>query len=785
MIIHYIKVIFRSLIKDKGFTLVNILGLSVAILCCFLLVFWIKFETSYEKCYRNSSRVYKIVEQKEEIGELHYSTYIKDISKELKATFPQLEAVTYLYLYKTPISLNQEDDGLMMVVGETMDDFLRIFDYEYLEGSPQSVIKTRTAIITEETARKFWGNESPIGKKLLTYGGRIIGSDYTIGAVIKMPTNTQLKFDILKIGNAQINRGAHYIMLREGEEMTDILQKQIENFPSTLSDTKTHLYLQALDDVHLHSPKEITTNSSKEVFGNYGQILFFSVAVILILLMAIINYINTSIARSMGRIKEVGVRKVTGANKKQLIVRFLLESFIITIFTVFISIVITKYFFPLFSETMGYKIKLEFDFMTIALIVLITIVISVLAGGYTAFYLSSFKPALILRGGTKIGSKDTLRKVLLGIQFFISIAILISTVFIYRQIGAIFAENTGMNRSNIIIIDTGLWYQVEDFFEIIKAENPNIIDATNANFPPYNVPTNIQKIWWEGKNPSLDEVKIEMVYCDIHYGNTFGLEVVKGEFDPSGLGWYQSSEEHPANVVINESFAKLMEVENPIGVTVKFYNTTGKITGVVKDFNFKPMKEKSGPVFFFYNPELASNVYIKTTGQDKQKTLEYILAKYKEMKPDFAQRPVMYHTVADEYNVMYKDELRTLSMLSVFSIISFFLSLIGILSMVSFLIEKRSKEIAIRKINGAGILDIAKIFCNEVIKIGCVATLFAIPICYALLSSWLNGYIYRTSLSWWLFLAIPIALLALVSIIVGVQVGLTARKRPVNSLRSE
>lgn len=784
MLIHYLKITLRGLFRDKIFSLINIVGLALAIGCCFLLVFWIKFELSYENCYSNSDRIYRMIEEENRKDGVHYNAYLGDVTQEFKNNFPQIEAATYLYNEMASLATNEDVDGIMMNIASTNEDFLRIFDYEYIEGTPQDIAKNKTAIITEEAAYKYWGKASVVGKKLYR-SGRI---SHTIGAVVKMPVNTQIRFDILEIDSPYNRSGPHYFMLENKSTMTLGLKKQLSQFLTGIKDTQNTLMVQPLRGIHLHSPKDITGTERygvSENYGNYTQVLFFSVAVLLVLFMAVINYVNTSIARIMARMKEVGVRKVTGANKKRLIERFLFESFIITVIAVIISMVFTKFIFLYFSEIMGNKISLVFDIQTILIAIIICLIVSILSGSYAAFYLSSCKPALILKGGSKTGTKDNLRKGLLGIQFFISIAILVSTVFIYKQINAIFNEETGMDRKNIIVLDTNLWYESENFIRIIKKENPNILDASMANCPPYNAAWSYSGVTWEGKSPNIDEISFTQIFCDHNYANTFALELIAGKFIPPGLSWWQDADEKSFDIVVNESFVKLMDVDNPIGINVKYSYGTGKIIGVVKDFNFKPLKEKTAPLFMSFNPESTPYMYVKTADKDRQATLEYLLAKYKEMKTDWARRPIMYHTVENEYNKMYADELRTLKILSVFSIISFFLSLMGVFSMVSFVIEKRTKEIAIRKINGAGIIDIIILFCRGILKIGAIASVLAIPLCYILLSDWLEDYVYRTNLSWWLFLLIPISLLFIMCILVSIQVWVSARRRPIESLRSE
>lgn len=780
---HYLKIAWRNILKDKTYSAINITGLALAVACCFLLIFWIKFELSYEKCYPDADKIYKVLQEETRTEGIVYSADIRPgIATNLKETFPQIKYAALVRSQTLPFTvLGREGDGIMATYVTTEEDFLRIFAYDYIEGSPETVIKERGAIMSEEAARKFFGNKSAIGETV-DFGNSGIAT-FTISAVVKVPKNTHITFDILNpLSKNPVFGGIHYIRLADGYEITPEFETQVAKFLGTTRDTKNLLKLQPIHDIHLHSPKEVDDGS----FGNLAQIYLFSGAALLILLIAVINYVNTSIARAMSRVREVGVRKVFGANRKKLIERFLFESFILSFIAVFISLVLMELLFPSFSQIMGNRLPLVFDVSIFIIAIVMCAVVTLLSGGYAAFYLSSFNPVMIMKGGTKTGSKEGLRKILIGVQFFLSISVLICTVFIYKQIHAVFNAETGVDRNNILVLETSLWYNAEDFIQVIKKENPNIIDASIALSAPYNSSYNYSGVSWTGGKESSKEMEFTQIFCDHHYANTFGLEVIQGEFIPAGLSWWQYADEKSFHIVINEAFKKVIGEENPIGITVRYaWGMEGKIIGVVKDFNFKPLKEPITPLIISFNPESSNNVYIKTTGRDKKATLDYIIAKYKEMKPDFKKHPVIYHTVEDEYNEMYETELRTAGMLSVFSVISFFLTLMGIISMLSFMIEKRSKEIAIRHINGAKTKDIILLFAGDIFKIAAITAVIAIPLCYILLRNWLQGYVYRTTLSWWIFLLIPLLIMAITLLVISLQVYFTARKNPVESLKNE
>lgn len=778
MLKHYLKISLRSIWKDKGYSFINILGLAIALACCLLLVFWIKYELGYENNYTKANRIYRVVEIEERESGLHYSNWIQPgISESLKSRFPQIEASVFVHGQRGPYEVlgGEMKDGVMINHVYSSIDYLKMFDLEYLSGSPEVVAENYGTIITEEYAQKFFGKESPIGKTL-SYG--VVNA--TIYAVVREPKHTHINFDILSIHERyEANYGNHYVLLREGTTLTPQFKEDMLSFLSSMKDTENMLILQPIKEMHLNSPKEIRT-------GNPDQLILFSIATFLILVVAVVNYINSSVARALNRIKEVGVRKVVGSVKSQLILRFLCEYFIVSIVAVFLGMIFVKFSFPYFSETMGNRIALSFDSVTLLILLCVCLLITLLSGGYSAFYLSSLDPIRIFKGGSATGSKENLRKTLLSIQFFLSVGIITCTVFIYKQLDMMINYDTGVRKENILILNTSLWYDVQTFFDVIKRENNDILDATIALSPPYNAIANYSGVSWTGSDVGVENIEFSQIYCDHSYASVFGLEILEGEFIPPNLDWFHRVKPESYNIVINESFKKLMDEEEPIGITVNYHgDKSGKIIGVVKDFNFKPLRQKTSPLILSFDPERSTNVFIKTTGKNRQATTDYILSKYNEMKPDFVKRPVMYTWAVDDFNKMYETEINTVKILSVFTLISLVLSLMGMFSMIAFMIEKRTKELAIRKINGARIVDIVKLFIKDVLKVAFIGSIITIPICYFIMSRWLENYAYKTSLSWWVFMLIITTVLVISSTLIGIQVYITGRQNPIESLESE
>ena len=777
MLAHYLKIALRNIFKDRIYSLINLVGLSVAIACCLLLIFWIKFELTFEDCHPKAGRIYKVLEVEKRTEGLHKNDFIRPgIADQLKAIFPEIEASTVVSHGQLPF-VYEDGEGIMVDHTTTTSDYLDMFAYEYIEGSKENVLKVNGAIMSEEVARKFFGNESAIGKTV-NFGENYVTCN--IQAVVKIPQNTHLKFGILDL-NRTSNYGVHYIMIKGNARFSEEVQQRMSDFLSTTRETENKLSFLPVKDIHLHSPKELVINSEWQTFGDLKQIYLFSLVALLVLAIAIINYVNTSTARAMSRMREVGIRKVTGSTQWQLILRFLSDAFILSVTSIVVAVIVSKWLFPEFSMLMGNQVFFILDLNMILVILAVCIIITVLSGGYAAFYLSSLDPITVLRGGHH-GSKENLRKILIGFQFFLSVGILISTLMIYKQTHYMFNVDTGVDRKNIIILDTGLWYDVDNFIQIIKQENLNIIDATIAYGAPYNVQYGRSGVSWEGSPDAVKEMEFGQIFCDYHYANTFGLQVIDGEFIQSGWGWWQHSDSTSRSIVINDTFRKLMGIDNPVGLKV---NGNQKIIGVVKDFNFKPLKEPITPLIISFNPEVCNKVYIKTTGINKEKTLDYIREKYMKMKPSFTSMPFMYNTVEEEFNAMYKTELRTMKMLTFFSILSLCLCVMGIFSMVSFMVEKRKKEIAIRRINGAETSDIISLFAVSFGKIIGVACAFAIPVSFIVLLRWIETYAFRTSLSWWIFVIVPVIVSLIMAALIAVQVFLTTRQNPAEVIKAE
>ncbi len=790
LFLHYLKIALRNIIKDRTYSLINLIGLSVAIACCFLVIVWVKFEFSFEDCHPKANRIYKVLIERENMQNAIYDPeqIRPGIFQQLKQTFPEIEASTYVNHSQALFVFEDKEEVVMVDYVNTTSDYFEIFSYDYIEGSVENVLNNNGIVISEALARKIFGNESAIGKTITLSNRPVL----TIGAVVKIPHNTNLTFDILDpaADRGGMNTGVHYISVMENTRLSEETQQRMKHFLSTIRETEDKLIYQPLKDTYFHSPPKLTVpkelgGNSKDwqILGDLKQIYLFSSIVLLILAIAIINYINTSTARSISRMKETGIRKMTGSSRSQLIVRFLSESFIISAASTIIALTISNKLFSDFSMMMGSQAIFIFDNSMVFIALVVCLIITFLSGGYAAFYLSSIDPVAIIQGGVNPGSKERLRKILTGFQFFLSICILISTCMIYKQIHYMFTADTGVERNNILVIET-MSRNAEDFIQTIK-QNQHIIDATHASRAPYDIQNNWSGVSWTGMKDIEKEIEFAHIYCDHRYADAFGLQMIAGEFIQPG--WNRNVDIKSCNLIINETFQKLMDEDNPIGMKVNFgYILSGEITGVIKDFNFRPLKESITPLIIAFMPQSFRNIYIKTSGNNKKETLDYILEKYREFEaPATNRRPLVYYTAEDDFNIMYKNELRMRKIFSIFSILSLGLCIMGIFSMVTFMIEKRKKEIAIRRINGAETKDIIALFIGNFATIIGIACAIAIPASFIILLRWIQTYAFRTSLSWWLFVLVPLVISLITAALIAVQVSLATRQNPAEVIKSE
>ena len=793
MLIHYLTVAIRNFRKDKGYSLINLIGLSLAVACCFLFLLWVQYEKNYESSHKNRDNIYRVASIWKQDGELMRSAELPGLlGRALVEEFPAIINSTFFYTYRSPAVLLYNEEPFNVLKSETDKHFFELFTFEFLQGSPATAFEGQNPIIiSEELAKKIFGNDinNVVGQQVRPQ----YHPPHIITAVVRIPDNTHIRFDVLIEAKkssgwldaykdwtrsmyttfVQIDPQANLSRVAK-IQMADYLKKQ-------LPDDKRKLFIEPLKDIHLHSLVD-----DQNLLGDMGEpryIYIFLTTVLFVLIIAIINYVNLSIARGATRSREVGVRKVAGAYRWQLILQFFFEAFIWSLVAMLVAFALSEIFVKWFSNVMETPLKVAYNFRTLFTMFGLSIFVALLSGGYSAFYLSSFSPSITLKGGTSTGSKSLLRKRLLGIQLTLSAFILLCTCIVYKQLNYIQTKDPGFDRFNVIHVSTGYWYDIGDFKkEVLKKTNVEAVSIA------YQSPFETKMggyIDWERKAPDT-ETKVNMFYADWDYAKVFKLQLLEGDFLPENMTWWQYTNEESFSTIMNEAAAKIIGKQNIIGTKV---NTTGmsvdgngNVVGVVKDFNFRTFHKKVTPLIIRYNPEAANDVFIRISPNNQKETLSYIQNIFMELRQD---RPFEYSFVEDKYMAMYRKEFRMGKIFLYFSLLSIFISCMGVFSLVALMVEQRSKEISVRKINGAGVYDIIMLFIREFSIIICLSFMVAALFALFFMNNWLMDYHFRTNIGIIVFIGVLVLIWTLCMLTLFVQVYKAARRNPVESLKYE
>lgn len=785
MIIHYLKIAWRNIWNDKVYSLINLVGLTVAFTVVLLFVQWIRFELSYENSNPNANRIYMVQEvEKRPDGYFKHKIKRSGVDNALKTQYPIIEDGIFMSIYTSSVELKQE--SFLYTAALAPFNFFHIFPMQIIAGSDAYIENRRGGVfISEQFAKKVYGNpENAVDMEFARYKD---DEKKRFDGVVRVPENSVIQFDILYLTTSDIEWGVNYIMLRKSVSFTEEQQRTMGKYPAEYGSDRRFIF-EPIKRIHLYSDDQIVSAStSGSSRGKIREVRTFGWIVVLILLLAVINYVNTSTARAMNRSKEVIVRKISGSQSMQLMTRFLMESLIISLIAVFLALDIAKLLHHPFENVIGNSFTFRFDAVTLLLTLLIALITTILSGGYAAFYLSSINPSRVIR----VAVKSKLRYILMSVQFAISIGVLICTWTVYRQLNYMLTKDLGFNRENVYFFNTSLMYESEEFITELQ-QSPYVLNATMASAAPYSVEREYDRVNWLDAPPEIREKRIVELSCDQRFVDVFGLQLLQGEFIPSGLPWGNEENESTHVIVVNESFKKMMGVDNPLGMMVEYGEShvrrRGKIIGVVRDFYFRPMNNEISPLIISFNPEVSGRMYIRIDPGHEKEALQHIRDTYDKMRTNMvllSTRPFILTSLETEYRQIYKAETRLQEILGIFSLLSIVLSFMGVVGMVIFLIEKRSKEISIRKINGAKWFDIVKQFWREFLLLIGMASALAVVSSVWFMDGWLQQYVYRPPFGWWIFIVVPLFMAVFTALILFLQVYGIARQNPVKNLRSE
>jgi putative ABC transport system permease protein len=792
---NYLKVAVRNLLKHKTYSAINILGLTGGIAASIFIYLFVSFELSYDNYHEGADRVYRVaLEQKTSAGDRYYSAVNYMVGKTLKDQFSQVEAVTGIQrLEPCPVKYADKiylEDKLDLADPGLFD----VFSIKFIEGTPAGALdRPLTVVITEQAAAKYFGYESAVGKILVV---DTLNFEVT-GVIENSPGNTHYKFGMIGSIKTLVNHpfrqgwstGMHsdhtYFRIQPGtdtEELTARLnQIAYTNLKEELDQFGyTHNYfLQPLKDIHLSS----NLRGEVEPPGSSQILYIFSAAGFLILLIAGMNFMNLSTARSAGRSGEVGIRKVFGAFRAQLIWQFIGESLVITFISFIAALILVVAAMPLFNELSGLNFEPGY-LMNPKLLsgFLVTVLITGLAAGsYPAFFLSAFNPVSILKGKLKAGSKGVLmRKILVTGQFAISIFLIIGTLSIFQQLNYMKNKPLGFDIEQKLIISMPRFSMLRENYESVKSkllQHTSIKGAAASSSIPGRWMF-FWRIWPTGKRAEQSQ-SINFMNVDYDFLDIYEIEITAGRPFKRTMG----TDADDGGMIMNEAAVKSYGILTPEEAIGKLYRDNAtQVIGVSKDFHFKGLQSSIEPIAMSIWPDHFKYITLKVDTGNLQETIAYVKGIYHEFFP--GEMFDYFFLDADFYS-QYQSEEKTSRLFSVFTIIGIFIAGLGLFGLSSFIAEQRTKEIGIRKVLGAPVPGIVALLSKEFIKWVMISTIIAWPVAYFASNSWLQGFAYRTNLGWAPFVLSAFAALLIAVLTVSGQSIKAARANPVKTLRYE
>lgn len=789
---HYCTVAIRIIRRSFLFSSINILGFVLGMTAAFLNYLWVVDELTFEDFHKNGDSIYRIVEaSKDKTGKVTESaSTVAPLADAFRKEFSQVQQTTYIK-YEDKISLQYEDKIIQGSYAYVDTTFFDMFSFPVVEGNLANFKKSREQLVlTEPIAKKLFGNSSAIGKQIpREFTGQT--TYYTVAAVIKIPRKSHIQVEVIFNTNAYpfpmewaFYEHIHaYIQLKDNVRLSATDLNTMSEVLSNKTGKEKQLFFQPLNDIHLHTHfKDPMVNN----YGSMSQIYLFIALSLLVIFMGAFNFTTLSTARASSRFKEIGVRKVTGAKRKTLITQFLSESMVQAFLSLVLALALTELLLPLFNMMLDKDIVIRLNWQVILFVFLGIFGVGFLAGSYPAFYMSALNPLLAFKGGMANGKKRSFIKILVCVQFVIAITLILCTSIVFKQLHYLQNFDLGLNKENIITIESSLWYNVANFKqEALK--NPNVKSvAMGVSVSDYlkgnSWETN--RVEWYKDNGQTDSLTMVRIWADADFAKAFGLTIVKGETLKSDLAEYWNGS-YNFPVLINEAAWKAMRVENPIGMQLNnaiWAGKAGTITGVVKDFNFQTLKEKIKPAYIFYNPESLGWLHIKMAAENKPETLKFLKETYQKMRPG---QGFTYQFFTNALNQNYTKEQQQSRVFLLFTILAVIIAMMGVFGLVALSTRQRTKEIGIRKVNGAHSKRIVKMFCLEYIQWIGIAFVVACPLGYFFMYNWLSSFAYQTAISWWLFPLAGLIILVITLVTVIIQTYHTASQNPVTSLRYE
>lgn len=807
MIANYLKIAIRNIQKYRFISFINLFGLTIGLTCCFLIFTYILHELSYDKSHHHADRIYRITRSfnNPETGavSLNLSSVAPPVAPLLLNDFKEIEKITRLLQNgTTPLRyeekiFNEED---VYWADENVFDFFKV---DMIKGNPRNALSDPYAImLTGEAAKKYFGSEEPLNKILKlgnTYNLKVTGIYKSFPANSHVHPGAMISFSTLNDStiygaeNLRTNWGNNsfytYLLLPKNYDPNKLesqfpafLDRHLHEGGQYKASQWTQLALQRLTDIHLHSHLD----SEIEQNGDIRRVYIFSAIALFILLIACINYMNLSTARSTLRAREIGIRKVVGAQRKEIIVQFLSESVLLSWVAMIIAFILTWLMLPALNDLSGQSLPIDvlLNWKIIISILILPFVLGIISGIYPALFMSSFQPIRVLKGLLKTGgSSISFRQVLVTAQFAISIFLIISTGVIFKQMSYMQKKELGFDKEHIVNLSYNT--DLNDQFDAFRTElmsSPNIKNAGRSSRIPTGrlldaMGARIKK----GDTLAPINADIKFVSADVNFTSTYGVTIVAGREFSREFGTDTSG------FLINEAAVKVLGFKSndeAPGKDFGYGGRKGKLIGVFRDFHFESMHEKIVPLVLFVprNEGNYGNISIKISGSNIPGALAHIEKTWKKFLPE---TPYQYNFLDENFARLYQSEQRQATLFTIFAVIAIFIACLGLFGLSAFAITQRFKEIGIRKVLGASVSNIVTLLSKDFIKLVLIATIIAFPIAWYFMNNWLQDFAYRITISWWIFMVAGIMAAAVAIATISFQAVKAAIANPVKNLRTE
>jgi len=798
MILKFIKLLVRNLLKHKIFSVVNIIGLAVGMTLCFLITMFIITELSYDRFYQDHERLYRVYIDGEINGQpVDFAVTMGPLANTLAREFQEVQYATTVERTVSKVVVKYKDrkyfeDSIL----SASNDFFQVFSYKLLRGDKNSVLsEPQTIVISESLAKKYFGNNDPLGKVLTVDNSE----DYKVaGVMADIPVNSHLQFDVLVSFTGEYDEGpanwgafSVYTYLKLSENVDPVeFETKIRNLAiermgidPDVNAMAFYLHLEPVCDIHLHS--RLSYNMGNE--GNIIYVYVFSVIALFILFLACINFINLTTAHYSIRAKEIGIRKIVGADRRRLIQQFLWETILLVFISALVAFVLIELLLPVFNSLTGKELNFQFmDGWQIILLGLVFVLFTgITAGLYPAFYLSGINPLNIMRGKLISGiKKHVLRNILVVFQFIISITLIISTLIIYRQVSFYQTKELGFDKEHVLIMSL-LGSDMQSRANLMKEEFvkiPGIETASiSSNFPGAGA---VGGHGFQPEGYSEDQPRLfKEIMVDHDFMETFRLKMKEGRF------FSREFANDAETIIINETLAEELGWDEPLGKTLidpmrqhDGESLSLSIIGVVKDFHINPLSQEIEPTVLYISDRYQVFLSLRLASGDVFSLLDKIEFRWNKLNPEM---PFDYFFLNERFNRIHRSERDLGRMLLYFSILAVFIASLGLFGLSAYVIQRRLREIGIRKVLGSTLKDNIFLLSKDFNKLILISNLIAWPLAYFLMSKWLENFAYRARLSIWIFFLAAFIAMIIASLTIGYQTLKAARVNPVKILKYE